>query len=105
FSPRFHGLPDTLGHCADRPFPAPRLGSSGPDQEGGFMTRLHKLLAVAALAAVATPLAAQDRGVILRVMGGGYSHTMNLNTGPDFAHFKMGFALNAGLGVQMNKYA
>lgn len=69
------------------------------------MTRLHKLLAVAAIAAIATPLAAQDRGVILRVMGGGYSHTMNLNSGPDFAHFKAGIAFNAGLGVQLNKYA
>jgi hypothetical protein len=68
------------------------------------MIRLRNVLAVAAIAAIATPLAAQERGVILKVMGGGYSHTMNLNTGPDFAHFKAGIALNAGLGIQANKY-
>ena len=68
------------------------------------MTRMRKMLAVFALAAIATPLVAQERGVILRAMGGGYSHTMNLNTTGDFAHFKMGFALDAGLGVQLNKY-
>ena len=68
------------------------------------MSAMRKLLSVFALAAIATPLAAQERGVILRAMGGGYSHTMNLNTAGDLAHFKMGFNIDAGLGVQLNKY-
>ena len=68
------------------------------------MTRFRGILAVAGLALGVTPVAAQYRGVIVRALGGGYSHTLNLNADEPYAHFKVGFALEGGLGVQLNKY-
>lgn len=59
---------------------------------------------IAVLAFLATPMSAQDRAVTLTVLGGGYNHTTNLNvTGPD-AHFKVGYLVGAGAGVQVNRY-
>jgi len=68
------------------------------------MIRVRAVLAVTGLALGATSLTAQERGVIFRIQGGGYSHTTNLNTSTPYAHFKLGFSLGSGLGVQLNKY-
>ena len=67
------------------------------------MRIIRGVLVVTGVAVCAAPLAAQ-RGIIVRAMGGGYSHTMNLNSGTPYAHFKVGFNLGTGLGVQLNKY-
>ncbi len=68
------------------------------------MSRLRSVVVLSALGLAAAPLPAQTRGVVFRALGGGYSHTMNLNTSGDLAHFKLGYALEAGIGVQLNKY-
>ncbi len=65
--------------------------------------RFRGFLVLGGIALAATPAAGQ-RGVVLRALGGGYSHTANLNTIEPFAHFKRGFALETGIGVQLNKY-
>jgi opacity protein-like surface antigen len=68
------------------------------------MSRVRGGFVLLGIALCATPVMAQQRGVVFRAMGGGYSHTENLNTsGPD-AHFKLGYTLTAGIGVQFNKY-
>jgi hypothetical protein len=67
------------------------------------MTRLRTLLALGSLALLASPALAQDRAVVFQLLGGGYSHTTNLNrTGSD-AHFKTGYNLGAALGVHLTR--
>lgn len=68
------------------------------------MSRKAFALGLAFLALATAPLVAQDRAVVFQALAGGYSHTRNLNiTGVD-AHFKLGYAFDAGIGVQFNKY-
>jgi hypothetical protein len=66
--------------------------------------QIRGLLTLACIALTASPVAGQERGIVFRVLGGGYSHTMNLNSSGPLAHFKQGLALETGLGVQLNKY-
>lgn len=68
------------------------------------MAQWRSMVTVTALTLCATPLGAQYRGVIFRLDGGGYSHTRNLNTGEPFAHFKLGWTVATGIGMQFNKY-
>jgi hypothetical protein len=54
--------------------------------------------------AAAPAAMAQDRGVVVQVLGGGYSHTTNLTAAGPEAHFKTGFNVGGALGFQFNKY-
>jgi len=62
------------------------------------------------LSAIAWPATSQaqegdrDRGVLLRVQGGGYSPLAHLDP-PDLVKFKTGFNLGGSVGYQINRYA
>jgi len=45
----------------------------------------------------------RDRGVVLRVQGGGYSPLAHLDP-PDLVKFKTGFNVGGGIGYQVNRY-
>jgi hypothetical protein len=55
------------------------------------------------VAGLGSSLAAQDRGVIVQVLGGGYSHVNNLNPAGT-AHWNTGFNAGLAVGYQANKY-
>jgi len=61
------------------------------------------------LSAIAWPATSQaqegerDRGVLLRVQGGGYSPLAHLDP-PDLVKFKTGFNLGGSVGYQVNRY-
>jgi hypothetical protein len=59
---------------------------------------------LAVLAFLATPLQGQDRAITFRALSGGYSHTVNLNGSGADAHFKLGYLIGVGAGVQINNY-
>lgn len=48
-------------------------------------------------------IAAQDRGVVVQMLGGGYSHVNNLNAAGT-AHWNTGFNAGIAVGYQANQY-
>jgi len=68
------------------------------------MPRIRATLAGIALLAIATSAMAQERNIQVQLLGGGYTHTANLNsTGPN-AHFRPGYNIGTAVGFTANKY-
>ena len=68
------------------------------------MSKHRCVWGIGVLAVLTAPLSGQERSLTFRLLSGGYSHTRNLNvTGPD-AHFKLGYVIGTGVGVQINEY-
>ncbi|HSB54868.1 MAG TPA: outer membrane beta-barrel protein [Gemmatimonadales bacterium] len=68
------------------------------------MSRIRTLLAGVALVGVASSAMAQERNIQLQLLGGGYSHTTNLNATGPISHFRPGFNIAAAVGWNANKY-
>lgn len=56
-----------------------------------------------ACAVLASPLAAQERALVVSIYGGGADHLADLQSGPP-AWFTPGYNLGASVGMQLNRY-
>lgn len=67
------------------------------------MKAIRSLVLAAAALALASPLMAQDRGVVVQAFGGVYGHSANLSNAP-LAHFEAGYGVGGTVGYQLNRH-
>lgn len=68
------------------------------------MSRVTRLAAaLAAIVCATTPLAAQERALVLSLYGGGADHLADLQPNPP-AWFMPGYSVGASVGVQLNRH-